>query len=365
MSSERVSARTDPVAAAPRPAGSRSDDGRGDGSAILIEAACAVLARLGADPARLFAEAGLASESSRSEDEPVSGAALGQLIAYGVDHTHCPDLGLRIGQRVTLTSLGPVGTLLRNSETVGDAMHALEVHPWGWNCGAAVRLCVEGDLALFCYLPFEPGADEAGFRSEGALATSTNVVRTLCGASWTPLEVLLPRSAPEETTPYRSFFGAPVRFDQEMAAMVFPSRLLKERVAGADAAARRLAEGQVLRFEAAHPTQFADALRRLLRSEVVAERWRGISIARHLSLHRRTLSRRLRAEGTTFRSLAQETRFEIAKQLLVNTNLSLVQISASLDFSESAAFSHAFRRWSGTTPTAWRAAHQHPGRVPA
>ena len=44
------------------------------------------------------------------------------------------------------------------------------------------------------------------------------------GSDWAPLEVLLPRSAPRDTAPYSGFFRAPVRFDQEVAALVFPAR---------------------------------------------------------------------------------------------------------------------------------------------
>jgi AraC-like DNA-binding protein len=77
-------------------------------------------------------------------------------------------------------------------------------------------------------------------------------------------------------------------------------------------------------------------------------------------VNRRTLSRRLRAEGTSFRRLANEAQFRVAKQLLADTSISLTQISNCLDFSEPAAFTHAFRRWSGTTPSAWRRANR-PG----
>jgi len=52
---------------------------------------------------------------------------------------------------------------------------------------------------------------------------------------------------------------------------------------------------------------------------------------------------------------ADEIRYGIARQLLFDTDLPLVQISAALDFSEAAAFTRAFRRWSGAAPSTWRA----------
>ena len=78
------------------------------------------------------------------------------------------------------------------------------------------------------------------------------------------------------------------------------------------------------------------------------------AIARHLSVNRRTLSRRLRGVGAGFKALADEVRFDIARQLLTETDITLAQVSAALDFSEPAAFTRAFRRWSGRTPSEWR-----------
>ncbi|WFT83611.1 AraC family transcriptional regulator [Methylobacterium sp. CB376] len=84
----------------------------------------------------------------------------------------------------------------------------------------------------------------------------------------------------------------------------------------------------------------------------------GIEVAEVIGFSRRTLSRRLKSEGATFKEVINEARFNVAKQLLVNTDMSLAEISAALEFSEPAAFTHAFRRWTGTTPSAWRKKHQ-------
>jgi AraC-like DNA-binding protein len=72
-------------------------------------------------------------------------------------------------------------------------------------------------------------------------------------------------------------------------------------------------------------------------------------------MHRRTLSRHLRTEGRAFRQLANEIRFEIACELLEDTDMALSQISAVLKYSEPSAFTRAFRRWSGLSPSVWRA----------
>ena len=98
-------------------------------------------------------------------------------------------------------------------------------------------------------------------------------------------------------------------------------------------------------------------LRRVLRTELLRETCSAAAIARLFSMHRRTLNRHLRTEGLAFRQVANEVRFEIACELLENTDMALGQIAAVLRYSELSAFTRAFRRWSGQTPSEWRTNH--------
>ena len=113
----------------------------------------------------------------------------------------------------------------------------------------------------------------------------------------------------------------------------------------------------------------AHDLRRVLRTELLRGTCSASNIARLFSMHRRTMSRHLRINGLAFRKVADEIRFEIACDLLENTSMALSQVAAVLRYSEMSAFTRAFRRWSGQTPSAWRASHQRirksrPARTP-
>ncbi|MGH1590242.1 AraC family transcriptional regulator [Methylobacterium phyllosphaerae] len=315
------------------------------------------LVELGADPDKLALEVGL-DPGLFAPGSRVPYTSLGRLIAHGADRTSCPHLGILVGRQSTLASLGPLGLLMRHSDTVGDALRALEAHAGAQNWGAVVGLAIDSDVAVLSYCPYGSDAEGAAFHSERALATTTTLLRILAGTGSALLEVLLPRSMPRDSTPYRDFFRAPVRFDQEMAALVFPARLLAQRIEGADPAVRRRAEDRIRRIEARHASNFTDDLRQFLRAQVTRGRCKAEQVARLRLVSLRTLKRRLKSEGTTFKQLANEAQCDVAKQLLADTRMTMAQVSAILDFSEPAAFSHAFRRWSGMTPSAWRREHQ-------
>jgi AraC-like DNA-binding protein len=315
------------------------------------------LVELGANPDDLLTELGLDPGLSDGGNR-VSYASLGRLITLGAERTNCPHLGLYVGERTTLSSLEQLGLLMRHSDTVGDALRALEAYVGMQNWGAVVALGIDSDVTVLSYAPYGTEAEYAGIHAERALATLTNVLRTLCGHDWAPNEVLIPRSKPRDTSFYGRFFRAPVRFDQETAALVFEAQLLDEQIAGAKPAIRQKAQASIQRLKAAQPPSLTDELRHYLRAMVTRERCKAERTARLRFVTRRTLSRRLRAEGTTFRQLANEMQFRVAKQLLTDTDMRLTQISIALNFSEPAAFTHAFRRWSGTTPSAWRRANR-------
>jgi AraC-like DNA-binding protein len=78
-------------------------------------------------------------------------------------------------------------------------------------------------------------------------------------------------------------------------------------------------------------------------------------VASQLGLSRQTLYRRLKAEGETFEHLLDGLRHRLALQLIRDGGLSVKQASWRLGFSEPAAFSRAFKRWTGSAPSAARA----------
>ena len=84
-------------------------------------------------------------------------------------------------------------------------------------------------------------------------------------------------------------------------------------------------------------------------------------VAAALGFSERTLRHQLRNQGTSFRRILEELRFARARQLLEGSQLPVEAIAGQLGYAESAAFIHAFQRWSGCTPALYR--RQQQGRL--
>jgi AraC-like DNA-binding protein len=78
-------------------------------------------------------------------------------------------------------------------------------------------------------------------------------------------------------------------------------------------------------------------------------------VARRLGMSQRSLQRGLEAEGTTFRAVHESVLWELVEALLSNPALKLDTVARSVGFGDLAAFSKAFRRWTGCTPARYRA----------
>jgi AraC-like DNA-binding protein len=286
--------------------------------------------------------------------------AMGHLLGSCAAQAACPHLGLLLGQRGNGSSLGIVGLLLREARTVGSALRDLVKYLHLHDRGAVWGLAVHDDVAVLSYSIYEAGVESTGQLADVAMAVAANQMRILCGAAWNPSEVLLPHSQPPAAEAFGRFFRAPVRFDAEQASLVFRASSLEQLVKGADPDLHRLLKEQLDQLKPAAAADLPDQMRRVLRTLLTSHRCSAESTAHLFAIHRRTLNRRLKAAGTAFHTLVEEIRYEIARQLLAETTMPMVQVTAALHYSEASAFTRAFRRWSGLTPSEWRAQHSLP-----
>jgi AraC-like DNA-binding protein len=104
------------------------------------------------------------------------------------------------------------------------------------------------------------------------------------------------------------------------------------------------------------PGPLGGRLRRLMVEHLGETTLTPETAARTLAVSRRTLSRRLADEGTSFRHILDEVRHEFACALLQDRSLSVADVAFFLEYSEPAAFNRSFRRWTGQTPREFRSA---------
>lgn len=81
-------------------------------------------------------------------------------------------------------------------------------------------------------------------------------------------------------------------------------------------------------------------------------------VSSELAVSRRSLQRRLSEEGTSWLDVLNAARMRLAQHYLTNTNLGAAEVSFLLGFEDPNSFFRAFRRWTNSTPEAWREAQR-------
>ena len=307
-----------------------------------------LIRQLDADPDELLRGAGIAAETLQSPEGKVSFAALMRLLQEAASATRCEHLGLLTGRMWYLADLGVLGEAVRHSPTVDRALHMLIVHQHLNSGGGLAFLLRRGSAVDLGYAIYHPGVD-GGQMYDATLAAGLNFMRELCGSAWTPSEVFLPHARPADVSHYRSFFKVLPHFNAEYCALRFPIEHLRQSVAG-DPDRLRAA---VQRLSTHDPADLRQQVYRAVRLMLLEDRHAGDDVARLLSMHRRTLNRRLQALNTSFQEILDDVRFQVARELLAS-DTSLDDIAASLGYAAVTPFMRTFRRWSGTTPGQWR-----------
>ena len=167
--------------------------------------------------------------------------------------------------------------------------------------------------------------------------------------------VWLPHPAVASRATYRRHLGAPVEFEAPLAALAIDRGDLDLPLGEHNEELRARAVDYLnVQFPARHmslPVQVRKVIERLLGTGACGY----AEVADALSMHPRTLQRRLRDEGTTFEDIKDEARRDLAQRYLAHPEVPLGQITALLDYSEQSALTRSCHRWFHTTPSALRA----------
>ena len=311
----------------------------------------ALIRELGLDPDVALKAAGLAPGALGNPSGEVPYASIGRLLEIAAEQTRCAHLGLLAGRVWHVDDLGLVSELVRHSPSVGEALRTLTVYQHLNSGGGMAFLLERTGVAEFGYAIYQPHVRGTDQLFDAALAAGYNLLRELCGPGFAATDVLIPRAKPADVAVYRNTFRLVPRFDSEVAALRFPDHWMRRPIDGADPERFRQARE---RAERSGREGLIQRVMRALRVLMLGGNVSGEDTARMLSMHRRTLNRRLKAQGTTFQAVLDQVRFETARQLLESTNLPLDDVAATLGYASVSPFMRSFRRWTGTTPGQWR-----------
>ncbi len=289
-------------------------------------------------------------------DDRLSLGILEELLRGAIELTGNPDIGLHAAEAA---SMGDYDILEYAATSCATAREAIDV--------VNRYIPLISDVADF-YQEEKGGKVYAWLRTRVPLSRASadfqsaaffRIVSLWLGSDLpSDIEIWFDYPAPSDLSAYRKAYGENVfiRFEAPGDAFVFDASLMDMKLRSADpklhSVLRRHAD-QLL-SELPGSDTVSDRVRRLVTKQLAGRDLNVDRIAEQLHISRRTLHRRLREEGTTFKKLADEVRRELARRYLEKGGLSMGEISFLLGFSEVAAFYRAFNRWEKRTPLSFQ-----------
>ena len=319
----------------------------------------ATLPVLGLDPHTVCDEIGFDASACAhiGTDARVPLSVLHALWEVVIARVPRADLALVVADRYDPGDYGLVGFVAIASPSLGEALAQVARYIRLWTDEPGIHLHSDGRLELAYHAPLgdRPGLHRA---TEATLAELLHAARRVMQRHLVPREVRFRHPPPEPAgrDVFAAYFGAPVCFDAPTTEMLLSAEDLARPLPRMDAQLcgflRQMAS-DALKVRGT-PDALLDQMRRIIGEELP----RGLPgvdvVARRIGMSGRTLRRRLEAEGTTFREVIDRTRAEMAESYVRDRRLPLSEVAFLLGFSEPSAFTRAFKRWTDSTPGAWR-----------
>ena len=322
-----------------------------------------VAADLGVRLEPLLEGAGLVARDVRWDDEIVARAQVCALLRGLARAAGDAQVGFRLGPAAEGRRLGLSGDALFAGATLRDclALHAL--HMPDLQLGVEMAVVVRGGQAHWIHRMRHADPESTSHLTEGIAAFVVGAIRAILGAPDAKLLVTFPHRPLAPMSRYEDALRCAVAFRAgPHLAITFDARLLESpnvlqplpalRSGSLTSAgpAMRPIEGVAL-----GDAEFVAALRGIIAAAALAGPPALQEACGILGLSPRSLQRRLSGLGLSWEGLVDQWRRERAEAMLTDPRCRVGTVARRLGYRDPAHFNRAFRRWTGTTPTAFRA----------
>ena len=329
--------------------------------ALLISRTLAVR---GIDAAELFRRARLPPELLGDPNARYPLAGMQRLWKLAMETTGDPCIGLEVGRSWHPTTFHALGYAALASGSLREALTLVVRYSRVVSTGARIALEDHGadaHLRLHSRLPdYAIESAPMAPQVQAGLAALVVLCRTLIDSRFSPKQVLFAQSAsPPSADRLRAFFECPVTLGGREDALVFGRASLDAPIGTENPLLLSINEQALMQYHARLDARnVGDRVRAQLARTLPAGKVSQQDVARALNMSLRSMQRKLKEEGVSFRGLLDDTRRRLARQYSSDPTLSAGEVAYLLGFADASSFSRASRRWGGRSADAPRL----PGR---
>lgn len=314
---------------------------------------------LGVDADELLRDAGIEPEEYDHTEKRVPFEAVDRLFTLCVERTGDPSVGIDMVKYMNPTVYEALGVAMLCSSTLRNMCRRFERF---FDIVSSLERAVFHETDYGGFMREEPIVNYSGttrtVHADAFVAVVMKFARVAYSPDFEPRKIELISTPPEALyEKYYEYFGSSIDFGAEQTAIHFDTADLDAPMTGSNSS---------LAF---HNDQLAKAIladlkKHDLRARVYARLIEYLpagecsreKVAHSLNMSESAFQKKLKAEGTSYQEVLDDTRAELAKHYLGKSGLSISEAAFLLGFTDSSNFSRAFKRWTGSSPTEYREA---------
>lgn len=271
-------------------------------------------------------------------------------------------LGLKIAQQAGIKPIGLCAYILNASQNLKEALKVLADYNRLWFDYTDKKVLIQQKT-------FSINWEKSSFYSTGYFAKETAISDELQAAMIYQIisaqfpstlkiteivKLVIPK--PKNIKKYENYFNCPVKFDCSKTDLVFSKEILDIPFRNSDPVLLKIllrhAEYSFSKLD--NDNTYIETVCLSITKGIEKQNTQLDYIANSLGITPRVLQNKLKKNGVTFQLLLDEVRFNKAKEYLINTKLSIIEISFFLGYKEQASFNRSFKSWSGYSPLQWK-----------
>jgi AraC-like DNA-binding protein len=311
----------------------------------------------GLDPVPVFRELDLDPSVMDDPSGRYPYVAIDKLWKVLADESGDPCLGIKAARFWHPSYMGALGYSWLSSSSLKTAMQRYDRYSRILTEGAIITVEEDKDC-LSLILEYKDISMKQPTRSDSFFSYITEMCRANYGPEFSPTLLNLAHPAPaneECMQEFRDYFQCPVVFEAPRYQMCITHDVAYKKLRSSNPKMAQLNDQFMIDYLANLDDK--DIISRV-KSQVINQLSSGNitdgSIASELFMSTRTLQRHLKAENTTFKSILNEVRSDLALKYLRDSTFSIGEITFMLGYREPSSFNRAFKRWTGESPTAFR-----------
>ncbi len=300
---------------------------------------------------------GLSSCDLRNQNTFISYEQVLHIIGNTLKLYPFPGIGLTVGQREKASSWGLLGFAMMSAGTLRDA---LEICHQYYQTGPALYdmgIYFEPDFCFINVYTPKPIGDLLPTVVEELFACICTVFPVLIGKPFRAKKLEVTYDKPAYSQQYEKLFRCPISYNCTSNRFIFDNDYLDCPIVTADSISAELSRTLCLeslkRQEQGRMSDLKYCINRIL-VRTPGRPPRMESVAEEFGMSSRSLRRHLSAQNTTFQSLVDEIRMNMAIDYIHNPSIGLHEVAERVGFTEYNNFRKAFKRWTGHSPSHYR-----------